>query len=235
MTYRVSNSCYARILGVLIILLLTGPLMASAVTDHGLTWGVEEGDKIDYAFSLTRPGSGGGLPVNLDFYIIVNELTPIPDSVTDLPNITLDSRFSWNLTQYYSNGTLMDDSNFALVHGYAIDNWSLVQELKILALPWIIGYEEWEWIDNDAEWGFTYNATDPGGAITHKTDLYSKTDGLLTKSESERHRVDYSQIENYEIITRKGYDFANAYLPVAFVGIGVLIVIIAVIFIKKRS
>ena len=230
-----TKSFLPRMLCGIIILLLAQPPLVFATTNHGLFWGVEEGDRIDYMASKCFINSGDEHLQVLDFYIIVNELSPIIDNVTDISDVTLNSVESENLTSFLKNDTLMEEVDAPWVQAYPVGNWSLIQQLCTDATWWIEGYEEWEWIDTDTEWGFIYNRTSIAGVITEDISIYSKADGLSNYRAWIIHDTDdFSQIQSYFKITRRGNNPVDAYIPLMLASVGIIVVIVAV-FLKRRK
>ena len=223
------SSQIAGFVGGIFVLLMMSPCFVPAVTHHGLSWGVDEGDRIDYTRRVYKIWSDNiTIRDTRDYYVIVNELSPIPENVTNIMQLYLFSAFSLNLTVYYANGTLEPEIGLAHPIGYAIGNWSLIQDLYTLATQWIIGYEEWEWIDTDTEWGFTYNSTDAFDRTSHRTMIYSKTDGLLNELASEHYDENGTRLVDSYIVARK--EDSLGYLPLLLIGggFGVLVIVLLI-------
>ncbi|MFX0108687.1 MAG: hypothetical protein ACFE7R_10405 [Candidatus Hodarchaeota archaeon] len=171
----------------LMLLILTFVTPTEAVINHGLYWGLEIGDRIDYHYRLRRTDSS--LNYDLDYYVVVDDLPSISENITEIPRIVGTSASESN---YYNSFYFMNDTEIlpqTLVptlpwHAYPMGNWSLVEEAVISN----INTSTWEItiIDTEREWGIILNGEDPRW-IREESGVFSKDDGALLRFEWDWH------------------------------------------------
>lgn len=183
----------------------------------GLTWGVTQGDRFDFTMHMSLTMAPYDEEIHEDFYVTLGSLPDldVPGGVTYIPTVT--AQFFW------ANGTEMFtyygfESYFYVM---PVGNWTHWNELIAPS----IGLYEGELIDNFAVWGFDLSLTSISTDIRLEV---SKTDGVpnLLRLEMTDGSTTVLSIE----IARKG-------LPsLLLIGIGgaAVIVIVAVVFLKKR-
>jgi hypothetical protein len=126
------------------VLLFSQTASVAAVNDQGLVWGVEVNNRFDYNVKLEFQNSTTNVSIDDRMYMIVNELTTIPDHVTLLSHITIFSLVLGSYTTYWENGTIMDNFWLDIMEGtnplvvYPIGNWSLLAQIFEASAPVVI-------------------------------------------------------------------------------------------------
>lgn len=199
---------------------------AQGVTNHGLTWGIEIGDRFDYHYATRYSVSSS----NRDYYyyVEIDSLPTIPINVTESPRINAASGNEYNtyFSFYFMNDTEIE---FMAFHwsAYPIGNWSLVKDLSLLM--WNYTEDEIDIIDTETEWGMAISVDETRGVHTD-TVRYSKSDGALNLLEMNWQYYDGT----FRIIrtTRSTGSIVPLLIGVGTVTIAIIGVIVVVI--KKR-
>ena len=170
----------AIMVGALVGLSLSTPVAAS--NKQGLYWGISVGQRFDYQLTDVSTVNGSTKTTGQSYYIIVNSLPDMPESVTRLSDLPEWSGYS----TYFDNGTVWNE-------GYMTDvipagNWSLMTSL----------WSSWpslnnpDIIDTQVLAGFNASYSVPNYA---QSDFmaYQKSTGILYES-----RVELDYLHPYE-------------------------------------
>ena len=115
----------AILLLILCTLVLVTPVQTNAVTDHGLTWGVEVGQFINY--TLTASSLEGGKTTEPISYLVIYRPV-IPLDVTERSDIQFAG-----VIVYDENGTIIPYLGLNLMYdfptGLPIGNWGLINSI----------------------------------------------------------------------------------------------------------
>ncbi|MHA2081379.1 MAG: hypothetical protein ACW99H_09570, partial [Candidatus Thorarchaeota archaeon] len=78
---------------------------AEGISNHGLAWGIEVGDRFDYHYSYRSSDPSNS--EDLDYYVVVDSLPEIPVDITELPQVSSSSTNEMNeyFSFYLMNGT----------------------------------------------------------------------------------------------------------------------------------
>jgi hypothetical protein len=207
---------------------------AVATTSQGLEWGIVVEDHFDFHFRYTDYAE----PVyskTFDFYFEVVSLPVISDSISAVQgipylNITTDLDF------YYTNSTALGTMSAMLPKlVLPIGNWALWTTL----LENVIFHEEAEYSLIDASessstWSYLarYGGNDMFSG--DGTATYLKDNGVLTYYNWVAYNEAGSPIYEYEI-SRVGCEPVSLVFILGLGGIGLVVVIVIVLFAKKRS
>ncbi|MFX0107631.1 MAG: hypothetical protein ACFE7R_05065 [Candidatus Hodarchaeota archaeon] len=177
-------------IGFVIVLLIFCVPSVAAVENHGLFWGITEGQRIDYVFS----SDAGDDNLEFNYYIIVGELPEIPDDVTNYQEfLTTDCQ------SYFVNGTPL--SYYAMWLAFAVGNWPLVQQ--IMDEYWQTTSFSVQWISTTAAWGFAISGTDPYDSM-RTTYIFSRFDGAINTLQQEVLDEDETVIESVQVFRAGG-------------------------------
>jgi len=206
------------------LILLSTVSNVHAQTD-GLRWGITEGQRFDYRINGTRYDDGEVVQVvQEDCYVIVENLT--------IDELDGHSMFFYDYTKYWANGSeftypMWPNINFIV---YPVGNWTYISEQVIpdVTIPEIT-YEE---IDTDTVWGYT--RTDMIVYHDVETLEISKSDGVTYHFNSIWKNQTTDELKGeYDVIR-----ISQSLYPLLLVGsVGgiVVILVVAVVFMKKRG
>lgn len=213
---------------VLVILLLSMSLgSVEAANSQGFEWGVDVGDRIDYTLTYSQPSITTDPTGTINFYATIITLPTIPEPVTSYWEIVTGSAAA---EFHYANGTQLFMVPWGMI---AIGNWSLVTELYEAQAASTTTVSE-----TAVDWIYVQQMPSGGdGALT--TELrFSKTDGVMNFYELKL--VDGTgAIISSSMVVRSGYSTGflgggiDPMLLIA-VGAGGAIVVVAVIFMRKK-
>ncbi len=229
MRSRLSDS-KILVMTVLIIVMLVEPTVA--ITNPGLYWGVEIGDRFDYhrAVRYTDPNENS----DLDYYVVIDSLPIIPDNITVLPYVSSSSANEWNIyfSFYFTNNTEITSQTRVPAlpwSAFPIGNWSFVEECILSDIN--TTYWEVHVIDTETEWGFSLTA-DEGIWIHTDTTRYSKVDGALNffEMDFQYHDGRFRKIDYIRV--GEGIPLQ---LVIGIFGVSIGLMVIAVVVYKKRS
>ncbi|MFW9974112.1 MAG: hypothetical protein ACFFDQ_02440 [Candidatus Thorarchaeota archaeon] len=217
-----------------------------AATSQGFEWGIDVGDRIDYQISYSQPTIVTDPAGTYVFYVNVTTLPTIPDPATLHWDISIGGS---SVQFFYTNGTEL----FNMAWGaYAIGNWSLASEL----------YETTHTDDMTSETttDWTTSRSIPyGGDQTMTTEMrFSKTDGAMNYYNSTITNNADGLVASFVRITRSGYNPGTDSTTVTTststttsttgtnvgtidptllitLGAGGAVLIIVILFLKKRS
>jgi hypothetical protein len=219
------RSLLRRKLGILLFICILSLIIvspATAITNHNLHWGFEDGDQFHYSIS------GNQFTDISDYYVEVDSIPTLPEDInffSDIPYYQIGVSF------YYENGTEFEQYYLSMYWmAFPIGNWSFIQEL--------IGdnpYSENTIIDTASEWGVS-NTQEYGGTTQSGTIKFSKADGVLNL---------YSIVIEPEVgetqsmtITRKGVWDGIISLPALLIGGGsalIIVVVVILIYMDQRE
>lgn len=150
---------------------------AEGISNHGLAWGIDVGDRFNYNFAILRsiPATND---INIDYYVVVDNLPNIPDNVTESPGLRA-SAAAWEWNNYFSFYFMNDTeitSSIASWSAFPLGNWTLIEGFERTEIN--TTYWDIEIIDTDTEWGIVISA-DESIAVHTDTAKYSKVDGVL--------------------------------------------------------
>jgi hypothetical protein len=223
---------YTPLLGFLCLLLLAATPVG-AVTNQGLDWGFDVGDRFDFHFRYVDH-QNSMYSKEYDFYFEVVSLSTIPDGITGLtiPYLNLSCAVGY----YFANGTDLGPYA-AVLPGLAlpVGNWSLwTSIIEAIAHP-TADYYTFDASDSGTAW--SYYADYGGVGIPHEQGsvIYLKADGVLTRFEWKAWDAMGSPLYEY-YVRRLGYDDSFPVVLVTLVGVFVAVVVIIVVFsvLKRR-
>ncbi|MFW9975314.1 MAG: hypothetical protein ACFFDQ_08625 [Candidatus Thorarchaeota archaeon] len=155
------------------------------LTYHGFYWGIEIDDRFYYHMALYYPNSSNNL--DLDYYVIVDELPNIDENITNIPSIWESAAYEENnfCSFYLMNDTsirsqtVSDDLRLNLHwSAYPVGNWSLINDLFLM--PTNSSLFEVQTFDTAAEWGYTLTSIgELFGRNVTSTLTYSKENGAM--------------------------------------------------------
>jgi hypothetical protein len=122
-------------ISIVFIILLTQTSSVAAVTDQGLEWGIEVGDRFDYNVEVEFHNTTMDLIIDDEMYVIINELPTIADHITSGAQLPMLHLAINSYTTYWDNGTVMDSLWLDILNigipfmCYPIGNYSLLTEL----------------------------------------------------------------------------------------------------------
>ena len=141
--------CLKIVLGLsLVTLILCAHIVnVTAINDQGLVWGIEVNDRFDYVVEMEYCSPSMNLSLDDRMYVIIDELSTIPEHATELSDLTIFSLTLDSYTTYWENGSIMDDLWFDVMEmpnpfsAYPIGNWSLIAQIFGDAAPVVITQE----------------------------------------------------------------------------------------------
>lgn len=209
---------------VLSLILLSTASSVQAQTE-GLGWGITEGQRFDYRINGTRYDDGVPIQtVQEDCYVIVENLT--------VEEIDGHSRFFYDYTKYWANGSefiypMWPNINFIV---YPVGNWTYISEQVIpdISIPEIT----YEAIDTDTVWGYTCTNTIVYYDV--ETLEISKSDGVTYHFNSVWKNQTTDELKGEYDVIRISQSL-DPLLLVGSVGGIVVILVVAVVFMKKRG
>ena len=197
----------------------------AAVTDQGLDWGVQNGDRFDF----NMHEDNGGVVANEALYMLVDTRPSIADGISNwnaVPGVGIDV--------FWANGSSMGFSaliflGIFFVNGefcFPVGNWTLLTELRSSDPDATI-------TDSIFFWGFSWRGTflDPE-MQTHLGVDYMKSDGFLAHYTVETVNQTSQETVYTASITRQGLFLQDNIL---LIGGGVVLIIVLAIVCKKRK
>ena len=166
---RAAKFCF---LSFVLLALMTS--QAAGTNTQGFYWGLNSGDRLDYTYELhgSPPYIIGSL--NERFYIIVNGLPILPDTVT-----TLYGAMCNNVTAYWANGSPMGYDGMWLgspaTTFFAIGNWPILAYLFYASL-----LTDYEVVDDPSIWGVRIGYV-MGSTQSNVSWTLSKSDGATVQ------------------------------------------------------
>jgi hypothetical protein len=211
------------------------------MTNHGLMWGVEEGDRFDFIIKIGYSPRQMDLDqrevlLDLRIYMEINDLLNLTDPVADssiwyVTNLYMDSDI------FLANGTSFStidlDVNQILEGAAAvpIGNWSLLNEIIDNTNDNTAANYTYTAIDDSEYWGYFYENPDFSSSETWK---WKKTDGTLhsvSVVNSSRERLPYFMALDFTL-ERAGQ--SQSLLLYLGIGGGVIVAAVVVVFLRKR-
>lgn len=224
-----------------IILVLALFSSSSWMTNHGLTWGVEEGNRFDFIIKIGYSPRQMNLDereilLDLRIYMEVSELVNLSEPVADAS--------IWYLTHMYmnsdiilSNGTsfsTIDWDVYQLLEGATavpLGNWSLLNEIIDNSNDNAGSNYTYTAIDDSDYWGYFFEDLFLNSSETWK---WRKTDGTL-------HSVNVVNSSHERLPYMMALDFTvervaqnQSFLIYIGIGGGVIVVAALVVFLRKR-
>jgi hypothetical protein len=213
----------------ILILALSCPTVNAS---HGLSWGIEVGDRFNYHYSISHTDPTQN--VALEYYVIVDNLPTISENISELQEVSASSANEWNsyFSFYFMNDTeITPVTEVYTLHWsvYPIGNWTCVKE------SFFSDYNTTYWsaqlIDTETEWGITITGEDPL-ALRTETVKYSKEDGALNLLEMNwQYTSGNFRLQRYTRVT--GGVPLEIIIGVASISIGV--VILGIVIVRRRS
>jgi len=211
----------AFLLLILCALAMSSVVEVGAVTDHGLTWGVE----VDQVFNYTITGVSEGERDSTSISYVVTDLPDIPEDVVDRYDIP------WvQVTVYDENHTVLPQLGLNLMNswpsGLPIGDWDLINQIFEDAFA---SDGTLDVISTASEWGVN-EETSIGFLGYRVTTMFSKADGMLSK-------LTWELWSSGTLSTRIVIQRSSG-LPIqtlAIIGVGaVAIIAVAIVFMKRR-
>ncbi len=206
---------------ILVLLLLTGllPIAGSAVTNQGLEWGVEVGDRFAYHFHQEN--------VDFDFDIVVESLPEIPDDITEI-----QSYHGFNVTPTFELATEVRSSGLPQMI-VPVGNWILWSSLlkKYVADSFLFD---------------SINTTETATSWTWTAINYFLESQNISREETATFRKSDGVLSNYQLVFFNSDGFPNfeyrLTLASYFTGIGayllaggfIVAIVAAVILYRKK-
>jgi hypothetical protein len=162
-------------------------LSANTDGNHGLSWGVSEGDMFSYHVNRYVIEDSTSDTASFKVLITIDDLPEIPETITVSSPVDIDSTITFdiprpNVTIAFDNGTDCHDLELPFIV-LPIGNWSLYTEL--VDEEW--GTSSLEWLSDTTYWGFDHTVGWFFGWVTNNT-VYSfqfrRADGVLHSSDT---------------------------------------------------
>lgn len=160
-----------------------------------------------------------GVHSNIDYYIVVNEIIPIP---SDLNSTSFWTRPEYST--YFMNNTLVQPFNYKWFC-LPVGNWELVSEIVF----YDSGGGDFELINNDTMIGYYFSSD---FMDYNYSELYLKDCGALAYLYS---YSNISGIPNVQEITILDYTTSNTLLPILAIGGAIGVVVVAILIVRMRK
>ncbi|MFW9787735.1 MAG: hypothetical protein ACFFE2_10395 [Candidatus Thorarchaeota archaeon] len=209
---------------ILCTLVIVSPIQANAQPQHGLYWGVVEGQILNYTIKAT----GGGQSVSFDLYYVIVDLPEIPDIVNGPEDISFAAVAVFDENDTYIDGLWLDYMGH-FPTGLPAGNWSLITNIFVTAWE---GFDDRSVSQTPAAWSIHQTGTSFFGDYIIQTHThFSKSDGMLNKMVWEASSgLEVSRV----VLERKSTP--NLIVPLAIAGFGALVVSSVVIVLwRKRT
>ncbi len=204
---------------------------AAAVTDQGLGWGLEIGDRFDFHFVYVDSKN----PVysrEFDFYFEVVSLTTIPNDITGLtvPYFNISCAADY----YFANGTALG-AYVPILPGLTlpVGNWSLwTSIIQTMEHP-SADYATFDAVESGETWSYSVDWSIEDTMHTQGSATYLKSDGVLTRYDWNVWDSTGSPLFEYHL-TRPGYEGGLPVVVIVGIGIGIAAVVV-ILFLAKRT